>query len=224
MRRAVIDLGTNTILMLIADFDENMQSIKPIIDIQRIPRLGKGVDNNRNILPESTQKAISILNEYRQIILANGSENITAAATSFIRDSHNKNEFIKEIKINTGIDIEVLSGEDEAKWTFVGGIYDKLTNINDRLRMTTIDIGGGSTEITTGEIPPRFTTNSLNNIKISGQSFDIGSVRLKEKYFSSHPPSNDETKLAEDFIFNHLNQFDKSDKSEIILILLITHY
>ena len=161
MIKSIIDIGTNTILMLIAEYNEQNSSVKTILDIQRVPRLGKGVDSNRNILPESIQKAIDILNEYKTISAEYNSSSITATATSFIRDSHNKTEFLNAIKQNTGIEIEILSGEDEAKYTFIGGVYDKLSNGKNGL--TTIDIGGGSTEITTGTI----NQISLNNIPIN---------------------------------------------------------
>jgi len=214
MRRTTIDIGTNTILMLIAEFDKKAFSINPVLDIQRIPRLGKGVDSSRNILPESIQKAITILNEYKQISLENGSVKITATATSFIRDSHNKNEFINAIKENTSIEIEVLSGEDEARWTFIGGIYDKLRVTNDGLWIITIDIGGGSTEITSAPLfPPGGGKNiSLLDLSVKGKSLNVGSVRIKEKILTSHPPLQNEIKQAEEFILSYLNQFDKSDE------------
>src|SRR5437899_2208017 len=119
MRYSVIDIGTNTMLMLIAEFDSASNKIKRIIDIQRIPRLGKGVDSNRNILPQSINKAIEILNEYKKISGGYKSEKIFATATSFIRDAHNKNEFLRGVKDGTGIDIEILTGDYEAKWSFI---------------------------------------------------------------------------------------------------------
>ena len=182
MIRSTIDIGTNTILMLIADYDSASGKLKTILDIQRVPRLGKGVDENRNIMPESIQKAIDILDEYVIISTEHRSSEIIATATSFIRDSHNKNEFIQAIKLNTGINIEILSGNDEAKYTFIGGVYDKL---GGNPKLTTIDIGGGSTEITTGTIKDL----SLTNIPITGKSMNIGSVRLNEKFLKDHPPA-----------------------------------
>ena len=204
MIRSTIDIGTNTILMLIAEYDEQTGNIRTILDIQRVPRLGKGVDSNRNILPESIQKAIDILEEYNDISEDHDSDKITATATSFIRDSHNRDEFISAIKLNTGIEIEILSGSDEAKWTYAGGVYDKL---GSNSRLTTIDIGGGSTEITTSANP----VNTLNDLlagKITGKSMNIGSVRLNEKYLKNHPPAFDDIMNAEKFINEHLKEID----------------
>ncbi|MEO8514655.1 MAG: hypothetical protein ABI543_13935 [Ignavibacteria bacterium] len=202
IRRSTIDIGTNTILMLIAEYDEQSKKLNTILDIQRVPRLGKGVDSNRNILPESIQKAINILNEYKAISAQHNSPSITATATSFIRDSHNKEEFINAIKHNTGIEIDILSGIDEAKYTFIGGVYDKLGSGNTKL--TTIDIGGGSTEITTSAI----SQLSLKNIPLTGKSMNIGSVRINEKYLNSHPPPFENIVNAENFINDNLKEID----------------
>jgi len=222
MRKTVIDIGTNTMLMLIADFDESKFKLKPVIDIQRVPRLGKGVDSNRHILPGSIEKAIAILNEYKAISHENNSESIKATATSFIRDSHNKDEFINAIRSNTGIEIEILPGEDEARWTFWGGVYDKF-QINSSEQVVTIDIGGGSTEITTAPLNPpeggkkkltfkeeRITINNnyLLSLPIKGKSIDVGSVRLNEKFLNSHPPVYSQIANAEHFINENLNKLE----------------
>lgn len=108
MRKSIIDIGTNTMLLLIAEYDASTKAVKTILDIQRVPRLGKGVDGDRNILPESTEKAVEILNEYKSISNSYDSEKIFATATSFIRDSKNKNEFLRSIKQSTDIEIEIL--------------------------------------------------------------------------------------------------------------------
>lgn len=190
--------------MLLAEYDEKTGNIRMILDIQRVPRLGKGVDSNRNILPESIQKAIDILEEYNGISKDHDSDKITATATSFIRDSRNRDEFISAIKIKTGIEIEILSGSDEAKWTYAGGVYDKL---GSNSRLTTIDIGGGSTEITTSANPIG-TIRDLLSQKITGRSMNIGSVRLNEKYLNNHPPAFDDIMNAEKFINEHLKEID----------------
>jgi exopolyphosphatase/guanosine-5'-triphosphate,3'-diphosphate pyrophosphatase len=204
MIKTTIDIGTNTILMVIAEYNAADSSVKTLLDIQRVPRLGKGVDKNRNILPESIEKAIDILNEYSEISQEYNSETITATATSFIRDSANKNEFIGAVKEATGIEIEILPGSEEAKWTYIGGIYDKLDNNPGKI--TTIDIGGGSTEITIAE--PVNNLKDLFNTKFSCRSLDVGSVRVNEKYLSSHPPSYQNIAEAEQFINEHLAKID----------------
>ena len=206
MKRTAIDIGTNTILMLIAETGKEGE-VKTLLDMQRVPRLGKGVDKNRNILSESIQKAIGILNDYKKISSDYGSQSITASATSFIRDSINKNEFISAVKNATGIQIEILSGEDEAKWTFIGGIYDKTTNGSSKI--TTIDIGGGSTEITTATVNESIVKNKqFDLLPLTGKSLNIGSVRINEKFLSHHPPAYENIAEAEKFINEHLGNID----------------
>lgn len=206
MRKTSIDIGTNTILMLIAEHESG--TAKTILDIQRVPRLGKGVDSSRNITDESVQKAIDILNEYKKISTEHNSQSITATATSFIRDSNNKDEFIQKIKAATGIEIEILSGDDEAKWTFIGGLYDKIDG-DEAQKVTTIDIGGGSTEITNALIEPAVIKNKqFSSIPLTGKSMNIGSVRINEKFLSTHPPAFDNIMQAEQFINEHLKQID----------------
>jgi exopolyphosphatase / guanosine-5'-triphosphate,3'-diphosphate pyrophosphatase len=217
MRKTVIDIGTNTMLMLIADYDETNLQIKTLDDIQRVPRLGKGVDSNRNILPESIEKAVNILSEYKKISNSNNSASITATATSFIRDSNNKNEFIEKIQTETGIRIEILSGPDEARWTFWGGVYDRLQN-NSSDQVTTIDIGGGSTEISTASgFPNNLNKTILLGHQIKGKSLDVGSVRLNEKFLNCHPPAFSHIAGAEMFINEHLDLFDYDVKGSNLI-------
>lgn len=207
MRKSIIDIGTNTMLMLIAEYDAASGSVTTILDVQRMPRLGKGVDSNRNILPEAVDKAVEILNEYTQISKENNSEQIIATATSFIRDANNRSEFIEQVKQKTGIEIEILTGEDEAKWTFIGGTYDKLHS-SDKNNICLIDVGGGSTEISNGSI------GDSNNVNFTdGISLNVGSVRLNEKFLKNHPPSFDSIVKATEFVNKNLLKFDGSEKS-----------
>lgn len=211
MRLTSIDIGTNTILLLIADFDVAKNNIYPVIDIQRIPRLGKSVDENRNIHPESIVKAIHVLNKFKEISNRYGSKKIIATATSFIRDANNKKEFLDSVKDKTEIEIEILSGEDEARWTFWGGVFDKLKVQCSKFKVSLIDIGGGSTEISAADIKNDLPlAKQIQETTIRGKSIDIGSVRIKEKFFHNHPPTNNDIHKAEEFI---QSQFDKSYKS-----------
>ena len=213
MRVSVIDIGTNTMLMLIGDFDNPSSQILTHLDIQKIPRLGKGVDSNRNINNESLNKAVSIINGYKKLSRENLSNKITAVATSFIRDANNKYEFIERIKRETGIDVEILSGEHEARWTFWGCAYDFLDDTAGS-PAAVIDIGGGSTEITvTPALPVNITRKTLLEQKIESTSLDIGAVRIKERFSLNQPPSKDELTQAEKFVNDNLDKikFDFTD-------------
>lgn len=219
MMLTTIDIGTNTILMLIGEFDSSSGQIKTLFDTLRIPRLGKGVDAHRNISDESTQKAINILNEYKKISSKYSSNKIIATATSFLRDAHNKNDFINKIRVKTGIKIEVLSGEDEARWTFWGGVQNELGITNCDLQICTIDIGGGSTEITSGtDIPSKLDKNVLYRHHIQGKSLNVGSVRLNEKFLIEHPPSLENILMAEEFIKENIKRIDFEIREDTKLI------
>ena len=227
MKLAIVDIGTNTMLLLIADADPENYSIKTLEDIQRIPRLGKSIDAQRNLSQETTTKAVQVLKEYMERAKLNGAGKIIATATSFLRDSGNKNEFIKTIKKETGIKVELLSGSEEARWTFAGGIFDKLEGTSGKKKICTIDIGGGSTEITLGGIPKKHHPDDIYRIaneNIKSNSFDFGSVRISERYFKNQPPEKADISRASDFIKSKFNNadFDFSDTSLIGLAGTIT--
>src|SRR5260221_10035275 len=212
MRFSVIDIGTNTILLLIAEYDAASKTVKTVLDAQRVPRLGKGVDSERNIPPESFEKAIDILNEYKSISTSHNSEKIFATATSFIRDSKNKKDFLNSIREKAGIEIEILSGDDEAKWGFIGGTYDKTNSADPNEKFCLIDIGGGSTEISSGAFD-----NTIINTHINGKSLNVGSVRLNEKFLNQHPPSFESIAKAEDFMLTELKEIKNDIKGTTLI-------
>lgn len=217
MRISTIDIGTNTMLMLIADYDIMSSTVKTLKDSLQIPRLGKGVDENKHISQESTDKAIKILNEYKKVCSEFDVQRIVPFATSFLRDAENKYEFIEQIKKVTGLDIEILSGKNEARWTFWGGVYELIQDENPdgnvpkktKHPVVTIDIGGGSTEVTcSDELPDNFVRETLIKQNIYGKSIDIGSVRVKERFFKSEQINDEDTARAETFINNSFNDLD----------------
>lgn len=211
MRKTVIDIGTNTILMLIAEYNRESKSTNTLLDRQWIPRLGKSVDASKNILPQSFTKATGIIKECITLSEQYRSKSIKATATSFLRDAVNKDEFIKKIKEETDIDIEILSGVDEAKYSYIGAVFCLDVNdfvIQDSLvQITQIDIGGGSTEISMCNLPIDCFNDpvKLNNIEIKSDSLDIGAVRIKEKFFKNHPTEPNELTDAEDYINKQFN-------------------
>ncbi len=217
MRLSVIDIGTNTMLLLIGDFDAASSQILSVQDVQRIPRLGKGVDSNRNISGTSVQKAVNVLNEYKKLSGENFSAKIVAVATSFLRDAKNKYEFLKRIKEETGIDIEILSGEDEARWSFWGCIYGFLDRTAGKSAVV-IDIGGGSTEVTSSSsLPSNITGKSLIGQNIGSMSMDMGSVRIKERYLRTHPPSGEDLANAERFIIDGLGEIKNVSNNQLLI-------
>ncbi|MEK7250417.1 MAG: Ppx/GppA phosphatase family protein, partial [Bacteroidota bacterium] len=181
MRIATIDIGTNTVLLLVANIDASGK-ISPLAYEQRIPRLGKGVDVAKNLQPESMQRVIAVLQEYKSIISTLNVENTVVCGTSAVRDASNKQEFARLIRTEVGFNLEVLTGDDEAYWSYRGAI----SGISGIKKATVVDIGGGSTEITVGDDKEIFDSISL----------DVGSVRLTERFFKHDPPTHPEVEAA----------------------------
>jgi exopolyphosphatase/guanosine-5'-triphosphate,3'-diphosphate pyrophosphatase len=185
MRLTSIDIGTNTILMLIADVFPN-GGINVVRDEHVIARFGKGVDEHRKIPPETFERVSAYLARYKQIHDESHSERIIACGTSALRDASNREQFVEFIAEKLGFRIVALSGEEEAELTYVGGVSEFLQNASDQI-FAVIDIGGGSTEITFGRDAAVTTTVSL----------DIGSVRLTERFLKTAPPSSNQLQAAQ---------------------------
>ena len=203
MRIATIDIGTNTVLLLVADVD-NKGTITPVAFEQRLPRLGKDVDKNRAIQVAAFDKIAWILNEYKNLAKQLRAERIVACATSAVRDASNKEEFLSYVSSATGIDVEVLSGEDEALWTYRGAVSG-LPRIAERA--VVIDIGGGSTEI-----------SFYMEKQLQRYSFQLGSVRITERYFKHNPPTPQEIDEATQFIRGELSPLKKHNFSGYTLV------
>lgn len=187
---AAIDIGTNTVLLLIAKFDG--ESLDVIHEEQRIPRLGKGVDKQRNLSEESIQRVVEALVDYRRIIdhYYSSVTHTIVTATSAVRDAANKKLFKSRITKETGFNVRILSGEEEAQWTYLGARSLLDTEVAERA--VTLDIGGGSSEISMGR----------GNELIDYYSYDIGSVRFTERFIHSDPPKGAEIDSCRDAIVN----------------------
>lgn len=203
MNIAVIDIGTNTVLLLVAHIDAS-GAITPLACEQRVPRLGKDVDDRKNLDPESMQRVVNVLSGYRDLI---GQFDVVAtvvAGTSAVRDARNKEEFAFLINQQTGFDLEVLSGNDEALLTYRGGI----SGIPSVHHATVVDIGGGSTEVSAG------TGTTITR----RTSIDVGSVRLTERYFRHDPPSAAELRQAETALASGLEEIREFHRQDAVLI------
>lgn len=195
MRLSSIDIGTNTILMLIADVRPDGE-IHVARDEHFIARLGKGVDEHRRILPETFERVLRCLSHYKQVHDEARSERILACGTSALRDAVNRDEFIEFIKSRLGFEITVLRGDQEAELTYLGSVSEFLEE-GFQQSFAVIDIGGGSTELTYG----------ISGSVTSTRSLDIGSVRLTERFLKSSPPDESALKEAEEYIRDRVNSF-----------------
>ena len=194
MRISSIDIGTNTILLLIAETDAT-SIVRVLHDEQVIARLGKGVDHNRIINQETFKRAADFLRSYGDTSARFGAERIFAVGTSALRDASNKQEFCDFIRRTAGISIEILSGEEEAEWTCRGAVVGIDTGDGS---FTVLDIGGGSTEI----------VSAVGGRILNSISLDIGCVRITERLLRASPPTDQEIASSRDFIRRQIQEVD----------------
>ncbi len=189
-RSAFIDVGTNAILCLIVDIRETGR-FRVLDDLAEIARLGEGVDQTGVIGAAGEARAMEILARYRERCTDLGVEEITAVGTSALRDAGNSDSVRQRIRQALGIDIQVISGADEARYSFQA-VQRGLPLLGHELLV--IDIGGGSTEFILGN----------DNGVSRAASIDIGSVRLTERYLQSDPVSTAEVARMSSAIDAHL--------------------
>ncbi|MDX1618447.1 MAG: Ppx/GppA phosphatase family protein [Balneolaceae bacterium] len=183
---ASIDIGTNTVLLLVGEPDGG--TVEVVHEEQRFPRLGKGVDASGKLDPDAVKRVLEVLIDYRTILENRFPEvsSTVVTATSAVRDAANRQSFIRRVKEKTGFEITLLSGIQEAEYTFAGA----LSVLPDVVRAAVIDIGGGSTEIAVGE----------NSRLIESHSFDMGSVRYSERFLTHDPPTPAEIERCRDTV------------------------
>ena len=180
---AVIDIGTNTTRLLVADVEDG-----EVVELERrtiLTRLGQEVDATGRLADEAMDRVAEAIAGYREVIDRLGAEKVVAVATSAMRDSENGPDFHDHLSEKYGVDARTISGEEEARLTFLGATAGR----NDDRDTVVIDIGGGSTEYVLGRpgADPSFHTST-----------QMGSVRFTERFLKSDPPTRDELQqLAE---------------------------
>jgi exopolyphosphatase / guanosine-5'-triphosphate,3'-diphosphate pyrophosphatase len=182
-RAATIDIGTNTVLLLVAERTAN-GALHAVAERATITRLGQGVDRTRRLSSDGIARTRDCLSEYARVVREVGAECISVAGTSAMRDASGGEEVREIVRCLFGVDAWVLSGEDEARLTFRGAIGG--LSIPSDEDVTVFDIGGGSTEVVMGRPGPDGPHIAF------GESYDVGSVRLTERYIAHDPPSTDE--------------------------------
>ena len=181
---AVIDIGTNTTRLLVAEVEDG-----EVVELERrttITSLGQGVDATGRLADEAMDRVAEAVAVYREVIDRLGAEQVVAVATSAMRDAENGPAFGDYLKEKYGVDARTISGDEEARLTFLGATAGR----NDDRETVVIDIGGGSTEYVVGEAghDPSFHVST-----------QMGSVRHTERFLHSDPPTGDELQaLAEE--------------------------
>lgn len=177
MRVAAIDCGTNSIRLLIADIDNG--SLVDVVRIMTVVRLGEGVDQTGEFSAPALERTFAAVDEYAALIRTHKPQRIRFVATSASRDVSNRDVFIDGIQSRLGINPDVISGDEEARLSFLGATAD-LINQQDAPAppYLVVDIGGGSTEFVLGTHTPE-----------NSRSTNVGCVRMTERHLQSDPPT-----------------------------------
>ncbi|MFN8188517.1 MAG: Ppx/GppA phosphatase family protein [Gaiellales bacterium] len=171
-RVAVVDLGTNSTRLLVADvIDGQAREVERLLTVTR---LGQDVDAGRRLVPEAMERVFACLERYARAIERHGAERALAFATSAVRDAGNADEFLAEVETRFELPTRLLSGDEEALLTF-GGVAAGRDFTEPTL---VVDLGGGSTELIVGDDAGILFHRSL----------ELGCVRLTERFVRCDPP------------------------------------
>lgn len=183
---AGIDIGTLTCRLLIAELAPS-GTLREVRSDRRILRLGQGVDRDRMLRGDAMARVAETLKEWCTLMEGYQLDASIAVATSAVRDAGNREEFVRLIHRQTGLEIEILSGEEEARRTILGIRSGLPAGVSDVLAL---DIGGGSTE---------FILDRPGRTPMM-RSVDIGVVRLCERLLRHDPPTSEEIHQAREWV------------------------
>jgi exopolyphosphatase/guanosine-5'-triphosphate,3'-diphosphate pyrophosphatase len=182
VRVATVDIGTNTVLLLVAE-RQHGGDLRVVAERATITRLGEGVDRARRLAPEAVERTCACLEEYARIVKEAGSERVAVVGTSAMRDAAGGESLRARVKEMFGVEARVITGDEEARLTFVGALSGLSVGAGT---VGVFDIGGGSTEVVHGSVEAN--AGHLAYAK----SFDVGSVRMTERHVAHDPPQSAE--------------------------------
>nr|WP_203621406.1 Ppx/GppA phosphatase family protein [Streptomyces sp. SID8499] len=172
--------------MLVADADPVTGELVDLDRRMTIVRLGQGVDRTGRLAPEALERTFAACREYAEVIERHGAERVRFVATSASRDAENRDEFVRGVVDILGVEPEVISGDQEAEFSFTGATRELTGRADLDKPFLVVDIGGGSTEFVVGEDRVR-----------AARSVDVGCVRMTERHLVrdgvvSDPPAEDQ--------------------------------
>ena len=179
VRVAVVDIGTNSTRLLVADVDQ-AGALREVERRTQVTRLGQGVDRDGVLAPDAMRRVFATLADYRRRIDAHAARRAVAVLTSAVRDAANGAEFTARVRGDYGLDARAIGGDEEARLTFLGATSGRARD--GRTPTVVIDIGGGSTELVAG-------TGHEVGFHVSTQA---GVVRHSERHIHTDPPTRDE--------------------------------
>ncbi|MFD3695587.1 exopolyphosphatase [Streptomyces sp. NPDC058646] len=170
-RVAGIDCGTNSIRLLVADCDPATGELVELDRRMTVVRLGQGVDRTGRLAPDALERTFTACRAYAEVIEELGAERVRFVATSASRDAENRDEFVRGVLDILGVEPEVISGEQEAEFSFTGATKELTGTDHLEKPFLVVDIGGGSTEFVVGDDRVR-----------AARSVDVGCVRMTERH------------------------------------------
>ena len=207
MRVGIVDCGTNTVRLLIADgsvqvADETRRVadgrassvgdspvLTDVVRVLRFVRLGQGVDATHRFHPDALARTFAALDDFAGLIDEYGPlDRLRFLATSAARDATNREEFFVGVEQRLGVIPDIIAGDEEARLSYLGALAGGPVADGSVLVM---DIGGGSTELICGDAAGALT---------AARSFDIGSVRLRERYLHDDPPTSAQVAAAREYV------------------------
>ena len=189
VRVGVIDCGTNTVRLFIADGQRGDGPLTDVVRVLRFVQLGQGVDATRLFRADALARTFGALDEFAHIIADHGPlDCLRFLATSAARDATNRDELFEGVQARLGVVPEIISGEEEARLSYLGALAGGPTAGGRTLVM---DIGGGSTELIIGD---------ASGVVEVAHSFDMGSVRLRERFLVDDPPTPSQVADARGFV------------------------
>jgi exopolyphosphatase / guanosine-5'-triphosphate,3'-diphosphate pyrophosphatase len=193
MKLAALDVGSNTVLMLVVECHRG-KTPSVLADLSRITRLGRGVDACGKLDPESAGRTLDTIAEFSDKARALGARKILGAATAALRDAADGLDFLAEVNRRAGTTVEIISGETEAQLSYLS--TRQGLGISPLESLLIVDIGGGSTELIRAEPGKALEVVSLQ----------LGSVRLTERIIRHDPPAANETETLRVVMDDALNQ------------------
>jgi exopolyphosphatase/guanosine-5'-triphosphate,3'-diphosphate pyrophosphatase len=205
VRRACIDIGSNTTRLLVADCDG--ERLVEVHQERAFTRLGRGLESGAAIAEGKIAEEVVVVDAQLQTARRLGAEDVRGVATAAIRRARNGARLLAEIEQVCGLRVALLSGEDEARLAFIGAART-LGHVPGG-ELGVVDVGGGSSELVVGTVPDRVSWCA---------SFGVGSSDLAERCLTSDPPSAAELSAARDQVGRALDGLDVPHPAEAVAV------
>ena len=191
---AALDIGTNSFHLVVARHTGG-DGFEVVAREKEVVRLGHGGTDMKELAPEAVERAVACLQRMRRIATTHGASTIRAVATSATREAANADELLRRARDEAGVEIEVISGLEEARLVYAGVTH----GLAGPPRRLVVDIGGGSTEVLIGE----------RGETLAARSFKLGAVRLTDRFFPGGVVTNKAVRACRDHVRSVLTHFER---------------